>query len=236
MKSVVLGFFRIATALFLLAASPIAASADTVTARQGQTVSTGGQGQQILFRDKTTLTAGPKTSVTVTRAEYKDDGSNPNVVIKVTKGAFRYVTGDQAGSHTIKTPLSTVGVRGTVIEGFVTAGGHEIFALVEGAFEVCTKKMCQQVTTPGTYVIVSPNGNVSPPMQIPSNLMNAMLKTYPSIDLINQHFAELSNNGGDPQVQFRDLNESYNGIAPLPEEPYMNQADCSDDPSLWFCQ
>ncbi len=230
MRRFILKSAAVAVALLMQSAHPAAVFADTVPAVQGQTVSTGGQGQQILFRDKTTLTAGPNTSVTVKRADYNEDGSDPNVVIKVTKGAFRYVTGDQAGSHTIKTPLSTVGVRGTVIEGFVGVSGHEIFALVEGAFEVCSKTMCQQVTVPGTYVIVSPDGTISPPMQIPSTLMNAMLKTYPSVDLINQHFAELTNNGTDPQVRFRDLNESFNGVTPLPPEPDF----CSLHPG--FCE
>src|SRR5262245_57178345 len=94
------------------------ATAQTVIAAPGQTVTTGADGKQILFRDKTSITAGANSAITVKRVEY-NTGGTPNVVIDVSKGAFRYITGDAAGSHTVKTPLSTVGVRGTVIEGFV---------------------------------------------------------------------------------------------------------------------
>ena len=113
-----------------------AACAQTVVASTGQTVTTGETSRQILFRDKTSVSAGPNSSVTVTRANYDAQTGSGNVVITVTRGAFRYITGDSAGTHTIKTPLSTVGVRGTVIEGYVANTGHEVFVLIEGAFSV----------------------------------------------------------------------------------------------------
>jgi hypothetical protein len=50
------------------------------------------------------------------------------------------VTGDAAGSHTVKTPQATVGVRGTVIEGFVDPRGFEIYALLEGALDIFTPR------------------------------------------------------------------------------------------------
>ena len=161
------------------------AQAQTVVATPGQTVSTGSNGKQILFRDKTSITAGANSTITVKRAQYDANGT-ANVVIDVSKGAFRYITGDTAGSHTVKTPLSTVGVRGTVIEGFVDVSGYEVFALMEGAFEVCTTTGCQQVTTPGTFVVVYPNGRISPPAGIPTAMMNAMLFAgRPSISSIS---------------------------------------------------
>lgn len=201
------------TVLIGVASSP--ATAQTVIASPGQTVSTGAQGQQILFRDKTSITGGAESTITVRRAEYGANGQ-ANVVIDVAKGAFRYVTGDTAGSHTIKTPLSTVGVRGTVIEGYVGLNGYELFALIEGAFEVCAIARCEQVTAPGTYVVVFPNGTISPPAGIPTGLMNAMLLRWPSVDLVSQYFFETVTTGGDPLVRFRDLREIGNGQSAVP--------------------
>ena len=195
-----------------------AVQAQTVVASPGQTVSTGANGKQILFRDKTSITAGADSTITVKRAQYDANGT-ANVVIDVSKGAFRYITGDTAGSHTVKTPLSTVGVRGTVIEGFVDVNGYEIFALMEGAFEVCTTAGCQQVTTPGTFVVVYPNGQISPPAGIPTAMMNAMLLRWPSVDLVNQYLFETTNTGGDPLVRFRDLNEIQNGQSAAASAP-----------------
>jgi hypothetical protein len=196
----------------------VGAQAQTVVAAPGQTVSTGANGKQILFRDKTSITAGADSTITVKRAEYDTNGT-ANVVIDVSKGAFRYITGDTAGSHTVKTPLSTVGVRGTVIEGFVDVNGYEIFALMEGAFEVCTTAGCQQVMTPGTFVVVYPSAQISPPAGIPTAMMNAMLLRWPSVDLVNQYLFETTNTGGDPLIRFRDLNEIQNGQSAAPPPP-----------------
>lgn len=206
----------------LLAASALAsgaANAQTQVAVQGQTVSTAGTGQQILFRDKTSITAGANTTVVVKRANYDAAIGTPNVVIEVTKGAFRYVTGDQTGSHTVKTPLSTVGVRGTVIEGYVDVRGYEVFVLIEGAFEVCTTSGCQQVTVPGTFVVVKPDGTISPPAPLTPALMNAMLLTAPSVNLVLEHFSEIVEQGTDNLVRFRDLNEAKAGQVGLPTPP-----------------
>lgn len=216
--------------LLACAATYSPAAAQTQVAVQGQTVSTGGTGQQILFRDKTSISAGANTTVTVKRANYDSATGSPNVVIEVTKGAFRYVTGDQTGSHTVKTPLSTVGVRGTVIEGYVDVRGYEVFVLIEGAFEVCTSAGCQQVTVPGTFVVVKPDGTISPPAPLTPALMNAMLLTVPSVDLVLQHFSEIVETGDDVMVRFRDLNEANRGQAGLPPAP---PAPPDDGPPEW---
>jgi hypothetical protein len=217
-------------------AVPQQSFAQTEIAKPGQTVLTGGSGKQILFRDKTSISAGPNTAVAVKRADYDAGAGTGNVVIEVTKGAFRYVTGDTGGSHTIKTPLSTVGVRGTVIEGYVDVRGLEVFVLIEGAFEVCTATMCQQVTEPGTFVVVSPDGTITPPAPLTPGLMKAMLLTVPSVDLLLENFSELVNAGGDPMVRFRDLNEAQDALSPLPplappeeeDDEYVCEVDCSE--------
>lgn len=159
----------IALCFAAVAICPRASMAQTQVASQGKTVTTGAAGQQILFRDKTGISAGADTTVTVTSASCDAKTGAGNIVIDVAKGAFRYVTGDTAGSHTIKAPLSTVGVRGTVIEGYIDPKtGVEVWVLIEGAFEVCTSpSVCQNVTAPGTYVVVSPNGSISAPDAVP---------------------------------------------------------------------
>ncbi len=171
------------------------ACAQTVTATTGQTISTSENGQQVLFRDKTSVSAGANTKLTIKRANYDAATGTGNVVVQVTKGAFRYVTGDQAGSHTVKTPLATVGVRGTVIEGYVDVNGYEVFALIEGAFEVCSAWGCQQVTEPGTFVVVKPDGSITPPQPLTPALRDAMLLAVPSVDLLLQHFSQIVDRG-----------------------------------------
>ncbi len=200
------------TAMFLaLSLASSATLAQTKIAVEGEKVKTGTAGKQILFRDNTSIKAGADTALTVRRANYDAESGAGNIVIEVTKGAFRYITGDTTGSHTIKTPLATVGVRGTVIEGFVDGRGHELFALMEGAFDVCTRVACQAVNTPGTFVAVSPGGGISPPTAIPAKMMSAMLLATPSVDLVLEYFFEIIDSGDDPLIRFRDLREIQDG-------------------------
>lgn len=205
----------ICSALF----SGSSAHAQTVIASSGRTVATSQSGQQILFRDKTSISAGANTTLKIKRANYDEGTGTGDVVIEVTKGAFRYVTGDQAGSHTVKTPLATVGVRGTVIEGYVDVNGYEVFVLIEGAFETCSRVICQQVTEPGSFVVVKPDGSISPPQPLTAALRDAMLLVVPSVDLLLQHFSEIVDRGGDPLVRFRDINDALKGQDPLPPPP-----------------
>lgn len=212
----------IVSVIGITAAVSSAVVAQTAIASTGQTVSTSQNGQQVLFRDKTSISAGANTNLTIKRADYNAATGAGDVVIEVTKGAFRYVTGDQAGAHKVKTPLSTVGVRGTVIEGYVDVYGHEVFVLMEGAFEVCSSQGCQQVTTPGTFVVVNPNGSISPPRPLTPGLRDAMLLVVPSVDLLRQYASEIVNSGSDPLVRFRDLNDAQKAAQP-PPDPYWGE-------------
>ncbi len=205
---------HIRNALFALAVLPLVISsalAQTKIAATGDQVNTSGQGKQILFRDNTSVKAGTQTSMTVRRANYDQATGKESVVIEVTKGAFRYITGDAAGSHTVKTPQATVGVRGTVIEGFVDSRGFEVFALLEGALDVCTPMGCRSLNTPGTFLVVSPGGVISEPMGIPPQMLDSLLLPTPALNLVLEYYFTVVTSGGDPLPRFRDLNEIRNG-------------------------
>ncbi len=212
----------------IVAATASPAAAQTIVAATGQTVATGATGQQILFRDKTSVTVGPNSAVTVTRADYDRSSGSGNVVITVTKGAFRYITGDTAGSHTIKTPLSTIGVRGTVIEGFIAASGHETFVLVEGAFSVTANngggaggaQQSVDVRQPGGFVNVSPHAPLAPPAPMTDTMRGAMLQSAPTLNLVQDNRSEVLHAGRDPLVRFRDATQAISGaVAQLPPPP-----------------
>lgn len=61
----------------------------------------------------------------------------------VAKGAFRLVTGNsKKNSMKVKTPLATIGARGTVFDVYVAAGGVTRVVLFSGAVEVCSSTNC----------------------------------------------------------------------------------------------
>ncbi len=214
LRNCLAGLVAIAATLALM---PTATLAQTKIATSGDQLKTAGSGKQILFRDNTSVKAGTDTALTVRRADYDAATGKPNVVINVAKGAFRYVTGDTTGSHTVKTPQATVGVRGTVIEGFVDSRGFEVFALMEGAFDVCTPLGCKTLTTPGTFVVVSPGGVIGEPMAIPPQIMDSLLLPTPSLNLVLEYFFNIVASAHDPLPRFRDLNATRNSKLSNPE-------------------
>jgi len=98
-------------------------------------VSTGARSQlQVLLLDKSVFTVGANARLTIDRFVYDAKGSS--VSASVAKGAFRFLSGGRghagAGSS-IKTPVATIGIRGTIIDGVV---GPEAVAIARGENKV----------------------------------------------------------------------------------------------------
>ena len=69
--------------------------------------------------------------------------------IEVAKGAFRFITGNSPkGAFTVKTPVSTIGVRGTVFDVYVNALGVTQVILFKGEIEACSSSNCVVVSRP----------------------------------------------------------------------------------------
>jgi FecR protein len=87
-------------------------------------VTTGAASQlQILLLDRTTFTVGANARVAVDRFVYDPARNSRSTGVSVTKGAFRFMSGRAAGRPSgpvsVRTPVATIGVRGTIFEGVV---------------------------------------------------------------------------------------------------------------------
>jgi len=78
---------------------------------------------QILLRDRTSFTVGKNGQMTIDRFVYDPANNASEVAATVTKGAFRFMSGkpmrNRKGASTIKTPVGTIGIRGTILEGAI---------------------------------------------------------------------------------------------------------------------
>lgn len=95
-------------------------------------VQTGGRSQlQVLLLDKTTFTVGANARLTIDRFVYDPNRSARSLAASVTKGAFRFISGrpDTAGSTSVRTPIASIGIRGTIFEGVV---GEEAARIAAG--------------------------------------------------------------------------------------------------------
>jgi hypothetical protein len=122
---------------------------------------------QLIFVDETSLTVGPKSQVRLDSFVYDPKSRNGKIVVNALKGAFRFVSGSaRKTAYRIKTPLATIGVRGTIIDGFVDAVKNLVLLILqEGAMEVCSATGCKDVTRAGSFVIIRADGGISDPKE-----------------------------------------------------------------------
>jgi len=120
---------------------------------------------QLVFLDNTNLSIGPRSSVTLDRFVYNPDRGTGRVVVNATRGVFRFVTGSQPPqNYTIKTPVATIGVRGTVFDLLVESN-RIIVVLVSGEVIVSTGGRTVRLTVPGTAVTVYAGGRIVGPVE-----------------------------------------------------------------------
>jgi hypothetical protein len=78
---------------------------------------------QILLLDRTVFTVGANARVAVDRFVYDPAANSRSTGVSVTRGAFRFMSGrtlrKPSGPVTVRTPVATIGVRGTIFEGVV---------------------------------------------------------------------------------------------------------------------
>ena len=125
-----------------------------------ETVRTGSDSAtRLVMADSTNLSLGPNASLKLDRAVFDDEHHYRDVAIRMTTGAFRFVTGNSdKAAYKITTPLATIGVRGTTLD-IRSQRGQTIVVLQEGAASVCTlTSECTQLTQPGDTAIVTSSG------------------------------------------------------------------------------
>jgi FecR protein len=115
---------------------------------------------RIVLRDDTNLSLGPGSTLKLDRTVF-DDPKAGDIAIKLTQGAFRFVTGhSNKEAYQITTPIATIGVRGTIFDARVQRGRNTIF-LVSGELTVCVQggKKCHLLHENESLTIL-PNGTM----------------------------------------------------------------------------
>jgi hypothetical protein len=118
---------------------------------------------RLVMADSTNLSLGPSASLKLDRTVFNDEHSYRDIAIRLTAGAFRFVTGhSEKAAYKITTSLATIGVRGTTLD-ILHLRGKTTVVLQDGISRVCTLSFqCIDLTQPGdTAVITSANGKVT---------------------------------------------------------------------------
>lgn len=120
-------------------------------------VSSSGAGQ-FVFRDGTKLAVGPNSSLVLDRSIFDDSDSFKTLTINATKGSFRWISGSSKSSaYKIKTPLGTLGVRGTAFDFYVGPSSATI-VLIKGQADLCGKGGCRRLSNGCDAAVATPGG------------------------------------------------------------------------------
>ncbi len=102
---------------------------------------------RLVMADNTNLSIGPSATIKLDRTVFNDEHSYREIAVRLTTGAFRFVTGNsEKTAYKITTPLASIGVRGTVLD-ILSQRGQTTVVLQEGMSIVCTLSFqCVQLT------------------------------------------------------------------------------------------
>ena len=111
---------------------------------------------RLVMADNTNLSLGPNASIKLDRAVFNDEHTYREIAIRLTTGAFRFVTGESAKTaYKLTNALGIIGVRGTTLD-ILSQRGKLTVVLQNGASSVCTVSgVCVQLLLPGDSAIIT---------------------------------------------------------------------------------
>ena len=152
---------------------------------------------QVMLLDETVFTLGPNADMVLDDFVYDPTTQAGRVTASITKGVFRFVTGKIArnnpSSMKVKLPVGTIGIRGTIVAGIVTAGmsaamlagpgaGNDANAKT-GAFDLSNGAGTTRVNVSGEGSMITGGGSPTPAGPLPASVMgeiNAGLSSAPT--------------------------------------------------------
>ena len=120
---------------------------------------------ELMLRDQTKVALGPGARLTLDRFIYDPNKPTGSIVLNLVKGGFRFITGIAAKPvYSIRTPVASVTVRGTVFDVYIE-GTEAIWILLhEGAVTVCNNAgNCRELNDPCRVMRIGPGGTMPDP-------------------------------------------------------------------------
>lgn len=114
---------------------------------------------QFEFRDGTKLAVGPNSSLVLDRSIFTGESSFQSLTLKATRGTFRWVSGtSKSSAYKINTPFGTLGIRGTVLDVYVSSSTAAV-VLLEGQATFCGNNgVCKRLNRGCDIVRANRNG------------------------------------------------------------------------------
>ncbi|MBI3547842.1 MAG: FecR domain-containing protein [Elusimicrobia bacterium] len=140
---------------------------------------------QVLLQDQTVFTLGPNGKMKLDEFVYDPKTNSGKVHAEISKGVFRFVTGKVAGEDpanmSIKLPVGTIGIRGTIgfgdvqgdktVVGLGGPGASNNAGERPGGIEVTNEQGSVTITRPGWGTSVESGKAPTPPFPLPLNML-----------------------------------------------------------------
>ncbi|MEO5363032.1 MAG: VCBS domain-containing protein [Magnetococcus sp. DMHC-8] len=143
---------------------------------------------KLTFKDKTLLQLGENANIVLNKYAYNPEAGEGNFEATVTRGMFKYASGDLAKQHAgrhslLKTPTAQIGVRGSELQGEVTADGQTTVVHTAGVLDIADAQGQGTVTllNPGTATVVTTGEVPKQPFQAPPALINQFSSQLPPV-------------------------------------------------------
>jgi ferric-dicitrate binding protein FerR (iron transport regulator) len=142
---------------------------------------------QLMFVDKTVVSVGPRAELLLDKYVYNPNRGTGQVVVNAVQGSMRFVTGAQnPTNYAIKTPVATLGIRGTVVD--LDIGPEETFiGVLEGTLRIQLLDGTTMTVQAGQSVFISRTGaRAGPPYKGDGTPTDPDFPAYVRMDEINE--------------------------------------------------
>lgn len=165
------------------AANPLALGAGVVG---GERIVTKDEGKaQIVFLDKSTLSVGVNSAVTITRFVYDPSAGAGKQSLSLVKGALRFVGGgvSHGDGMNVTTRSGSIGVRGGAVMVRIDGPRGDEVVLLYGVVTIVTKAgLTAQLTRPGYGLVIAPDGGrISDPAPVGDETIDSFERQFASV-------------------------------------------------------
>jgi hypothetical protein len=124
----------------------------------------------LVFLDGSALTIGPSSDMVIDRFVYDADRKTGDLAMSATRGVFRFVGGaiSKKTEVVVKTPTSSVGIRGSIMTIAIGGDGSTIATFLYGeAMTVSAQGVTAKAIRAGSQILVAPGSPPRPPVVLP---------------------------------------------------------------------
>ncbi len=141
---------------------------------------------EIRFNDETIYAQAENSTISLDDYIYSETPSNSKLLFKMGEGTFRFVTGEivkqNPNAFELKTPLSTIGIRGTEPFAIVSKSMERVGVLdidPTHTVEVVSQTTSVSINRAGLMTSISSDGSMTTPSPTPADTKKDVMNSAP---------------------------------------------------------